>query len=297
MAYIIDSVYLSHLTEHSILKDHFSPLEIKDLSAVLSLRHFRQDDILIKEGSHADSAMILLEGMVHVVINGQRVATMQAGGFLGESAFLDDGLCKATVIARTNGVAAELTKEQFERFIVQRPEVASKYKSFFNTFYHKNKNFNDLFFYKDTCRYVALVAHNDKKAELIAFVSQHRWFFDKYPLVATETTGTAIFQSTGITLSRKVLSGPLGGDQIIGAMVASDNISAVIFFRDALSAHAHHADIEALGRICDIYRVPFATNSGTADAVIMHLSNNKTDQAASQDDSRMKYKQQQTEVV
>ncbi len=54
-------------------------------------------------------------------------------------------------------------------------------------------------------------------------------------------------------------------------MVSTDNICGIIFFRDPLSAHPHHADIEALGRLCDVYQVPFATNPGTAEAILKYL--------------------------
>lgn len=115
--------------------------------------------------------------------------------------------------------------------------------------------------------------------------------------MATGTTGTAIFQNMGITISRKVSSGPLGGDQVIGSMVASDNILAVFFFRDPLSPHAHHADVEALGRVCDVYRIPFATNVGTAKVVLIYIDQNARENSAVQDESLDKYKQHQAAVV
>jgi len=292
-----DDGLLKLLKRESVLKDSFSETEIEELARGMSLRRFCKDETLSREGEPADSAMILLEGLAHVVVKEQRVATLQAGDFFGESAFSEDASRKATVIARTDGVAAELTTEQFETLVTEQPRLAWKYQRFFDTLRQKNADLNERFFYKDTSRYVALLAHNDKKAELIEFVKRHRWFFEKYPLVATGTTGTAIFQSTGITLSRKVSSGPLGGDQVIGAMVASDNILAVLFFRDPLSPHAHHADVEALGRVCDVYHIHFATNSATAEAVLMHIATGAQEAEESPDESLAKYKLRQTEVV
>ena len=75
--------------------------------------------------------------------------------------------------------------------------------------------------------------------------------------------------------SKKVKSGPLGGDQAIGHMISTGNIRGIIFFRDPLSAHPHHADIEALGRLCDVYQIPLATNPATGIAVLEYLSENR----------------------
>jgi len=297
MAEAFDIKYLKLLQEHSILKDSFNELEIEELARSMSLRRFYTDEMLNREGEPADSTLILLEGMAHVVVKEQRVATLQDGDLFGESAFSEDASRKANVIARTDGVAAELTTEQFETLMTRQPHLAWKYQRFLDTLRRKHADFNERFFQRDTSRYVALLAHNDKKSELIEFVKRHRWFFDKYPLVATGTTGTAIFQSTGITLSRKVSSGPLGGDQVIGSMVASDNLLAVIFFRDPLSPHAHHADVEALGRVCDVYRVPFATNVVTAEAVLIHIDNNARKEMGILDESLAKYRQHQAEVI
>lgn len=294
---LLERPHLTLLEQRSILKDRFSQSEIDALGRSMSLRRFRTDETLSREREPANSAMIILEGIAHVVVKEQRVATLAVGDFFGESAFSEDATRTANVIARTDGVAAELTIEQFEGLLIRQPILARKYQRFFDAQRREHADFNDRFFYKDTCRYVALLAHNDKKAELIELVKAHRWFFETYPLVATGTTGTAIFQSTGITLSRKVSSGPLGGDQVIGSMVASANILAVIFLRDPLSPHAHHADVEALGRVCDVHRVPFATNGATAEAVLVQIHNGASETTDTPDESLAKYTQHQSEVI
>lgn len=117
-------------------------------------------------------------------------------------------------------------------------------------------------------RHLALIAHNEMKPALIDFVATHRDLLTGVPLVATGTTGALLQQETGLSLAKAVKSGPLGGDQAIGALIADAQVGAVIFFRDPLSPHPHHADIEALGRLCDVYDVPFATNPSTALAVL-----------------------------
>lgn len=110
------------------------------------------------------------------------------------------------------------------------------------------------------------------KKALMDLVKQHHDVIQQFPLVATGTTGALLHHETGLRLSRKAKSGPLGGDQTIGEMISTNNIVGIITFRDPLSAHPHEADIQALGRLCDVYQTPFATNPSTALAVLNYLS-------------------------
>ena len=98
-------------------------------------------------------------------------------------------------------------------------------------------------------------------------------------------------------LSRKVASGPLGGDQAVGKMISTNNIRAVIFFRDPLSSHPHHADIEALGRLCDVYQIPFATNPSTAYAVLEYINRHEDTNSYIRNRVLEKYNSGQTKVL
>lgn len=117
---------------------------------------------------------------------------------------------------------------------------------------------------------IALIAHDKKKEDMVAFVSAHRHVLSQFELVATGTTGKRISEETGLEVTR-VQSGPYGGDQQIGAMVASGKIAAVIFLRDPLTAQPHEPDITALLRVCDVHNVPLATNLATADLILAAL--------------------------
>ncbi len=117
---------------------------------------------------------------------------------------------------------------------------------------------------------VGLIAHDRKKDELIEFVSEHKDLLEKCELIATGTTGQMIGWSTGLIVKR-CLSGPLGGDQQIGAMVAEGKIDMIIFLRDPLTAQPHEPDITALLRICDVHNLPVATNLRTAEIFIENL--------------------------
>lgn len=115
---------------------------------------------------------------------------------------------------------------------------------------------------KKNVKTIALVAHDGKKAELIAFVKDHLEFFRKFHLVATGTTGTHVSR-TGLKVKR-LLSGPVGGDAQIASLVATGKCHAVIFMRDPLGMHPHEPDIHTLLRICEVHDVPLATNLSTA---------------------------------
>ncbi|MCS7072433.1 MAG: methylglyoxal synthase, partial [Anaerolinea sp.] len=114
---------------------------------------------------------------------------------------------------------------------------------------------------------VALIAHDGKKDEMIAFAHEHRDVLERYDLIATGTTGKLLQDKVGLAVTR-LLSGPLGGDAQIAAQVAEGKIEAVFFFIDPLNKHPHDPDINALLRICNVHNVPFATNPATAAFII-----------------------------
>lgn len=118
---------------------------------------------------------------------------------------------------------------------------------------------------------IALIAHDEKKQELIDFVAAHLDFFRGQTLVATGNTGKLLEQQLGLKVER-VARGPYGGDLVIGGRVTEGHIRAVLFFRDPLTAQPHEPDVSALMRVCDVHRIPLATNSSTAEAVVARLA-------------------------
>lgn len=121
-------------------------------------------------------------------------------------------------------------------------------------------------------RYIALVAHDNKKADLVDFVLKNRAFFDAHHLIATRTTGQRLAAEIGINVARTTLSGPMGGDQEIGGLVSNGLIEAVFFFRDPAWSAPHLSDVNALVRICEVHNVPIATNVSTAETMIVGLA-------------------------
>ncbi len=123
----------------------------------------------------------------------------------------------------------------------------------------------------DNTKTLALVAHDGKKADMVAFALSNKEVLQKYELVATKTTGQLLIEKCGLEV-RQMLSGPLGGDAQIAAQVAEGKIEAVFFFVDPLTANPHDPDIQGLLRICNVHNVPLATNAGTAKYIISTLA-------------------------
>ena len=114
---------------------------------------------------------------------------------------------------------------------------------------------------------LALIAHDGKKADMVAFVMDHRERLGEFDLIATQTTGRLINDKTGLD-ARCLLSGPYGGDAQIAALVAEGRVQAVFFFLDPLGKHPHDPDIQGLLRICNVHNVPLATNIASAVLLI-----------------------------
>jgi len=117
---------------------------------------------------------------------------------------------------------------------------------------------------------IALIAHDKKKNDMIQFTTAYKYVLEDHELFATGTTGKKIMEATGLSVHR-FQSGPLGGDQEIGALIAQNRMDMIIFFRDPLTAQPHEPDVSALMRLCDVYAVPLATNMGTAEILIRGL--------------------------
>ncbi len=117
---------------------------------------------------------------------------------------------------------------------------------------------------------IALIAHDKKKDKMILFAKAHEDYLKQHQLYATGTTGARIMAHTELKVNLKK-SGPLGGDQEIGSMIANGKLDLVIFFRDPLTAQPHEPDVSALLRLCDVYNIPLATNESGADLFMKHL--------------------------
>jgi methylglyoxal synthase len=115
---------------------------------------------------------------------------------------------------------------------------------------------------------LALIAHDEKKADMVAFAGKHADFLKGCDIVATGTTGGRIVEACpGLQITR-MKSGPLGGDQQIGALIAEGKIDALIFFVDPLTPLPHDVDVKALTRLAVVYDIPMALNRATAEMIL-----------------------------
>ena len=119
---------------------------------------------------------------------------------------------------------------------------------------------------------IALIAHDKKKNEIIELAKEYKDVLAPHELYATGTTGTLIMGETGLSIHR-MKSGPLGGDQQIGAMLANGELDLIIFLRDPLTAQPHEPDVSALLRLGDVQKIPLATNMGSAVIMLEALKN------------------------
>ena len=114
---------------------------------------------------------------------------------------------------------------------------------------------------------IALVAHDERKEDLIDWVNEHKDNLTQHELFATGTTGKLISDRCKLAIHR-LKSGPLGGDQQLGAMIAGEKLDMLIFFWDPMAAQPHDVDVKALLRMAVLYNVPSACNKATADHMV-----------------------------
>ena len=119
---------------------------------------------------------------------------------------------------------------------------------------------------------IALIAHDKKKQKMITLCEKYKDVLAKHTLYATGTTGLMVMGATGLEISQ-MKSGPLGGDQQIGSMVADGKLDMIIFLRDPLTAQPHEPDVTALLRLSDVMSIPLATNVASATIMLDYLTN------------------------
>ena len=279
------------------LKHSFSNDEIQSLAEHLSIEVIQPETILMHKGEPSDSMVFVLKGLVQILDGERQLAIEKTGAIIGESLFSEEATRIADVQTIEPTTVGRLSIHDFENFLDQNQPLALKYREYFRAIRRARAEQITAENYTDKRKYLALIAHNNMKKSLMEFCSMHTNKLEKFPLIATGTTGSMLYKKTGLCLSQKVASGPLGGDQAVGTLISTQNICGVIFFRDPLSAHPHHADIEALGRLCDVYQIPFATNPQSGEAILDYLLSGKSEHELIPNHVLQAYVQGQKKVV
>ncbi|CAD7029778.1 methylglyoxal synthase [Pseudorhizobium endolithicum] len=115
---------------------------------------------------------------------------------------------------------------------------------------------------------IALIAHDQKKDDMADFARQHQKALSRFRIVATGTTGGKVQEACPDLQVTRLRSGPLGGDQQIGAMIATGDVDMLLFFIDPLTSMPHDVDVKALTRLATVYDIPMALNRATAEKLI-----------------------------
>jgi methylglyoxal synthase len=230
-------------------------------SVAQSATSYPDNHLLIQAGQSGDGLWLLEKGAVRIESLAGETILLQAPNVLGEVSFLSGGATTANVRAQGPVTVVRLSSAAIATRLIDALQVRAFYEALSRLAITRLAG-------AFHTHYVALVAHDARKESLVQLVREHHDLFATRHLVATSTTGARIADELGIEVVRRVRSGPHGGDQEIGAMVARGLVDAVFFFRDPLWAQPHGDDVNALVRVCELMNVPLATNRATADALI-----------------------------
>ncbi|HET97316.1 MAG TPA: methylglyoxal synthase [Desulfurivibrio alkaliphilus] len=219
---------------------------------------------LIRRGEPSDRIIVLVRGTVEVILRKERIL-LTGPTWLGEIGFLGDLPAGADVRTVDEVLVYIVKREEIRRWGRERPESFSAFYTSLSQVAIRRLSGE---FHSGYC---AVIAHDARKKELLQLIGNNEEFFRRCSLIATASTGLRIEQELNLPVARRALSGPHGGDQEIGALVSRGLVEAVFFYRDPLWAPPHHADVNALIRICELTNVPLATNEATAQLLINGL--------------------------
>ena len=201
------------------LKHSFSANEIESLAEHMTIEVIHKETTLMRKGEPSDSMVFIIDGLLQVLDGERQIAIEKTGAIVGESLFSDEATRVADVQAIEETTVGRFSLHDFHEFLDKDQALALKYREYFRAIRRIRDEQLAAENYSDKRKYLALIAHNNMKGSLMEFCSMHADKLEKFPLIATGTTGSMLYAKTGLILSKKVASGPLGGDQAVGTLI------------------------------------------------------------------------------
>jgi len=212
---------------------------------------------------------ILIEGSVDIIDNKKVLTTFHPGDLVGEMALIRSEPRNADVMAVSDGEIAILTFDEIESLKRSHANVAVKLLRVLTESVVRILAAREQ---KDTTEYIALIADRAEKSELVDFVTKNKLFFSDRAIASAIELKEDLHQRAGIAPQKIIDSHRLvGSAQALGSLIVSGNVQAIIYLRDSLETTANQLDFDSLSRLCDLNRVPFATNLATAEALLYYL--------------------------
>ncbi|NEP60052.1 MAG: methylglyoxal synthase [Symploca sp. SIO2G7] len=263
-----------HITNNLLLEldlfRSFYTEEVQIISEYFSCHKFFAGQVMMRKGEVGTYLGIIISGEVQIIDNEQVIVTLTQGDLLGEIALIQSSPRTVDVVAASQGEIAIITFDDIEKLNGKQCNVGIKLISVL-TQSAVQRRLQDK--HRDTKEYIALLACEQKTAELVDFVLEHQDFFSIHAIAATAATGKILEQQTDVTVSKTIQAKQLmAGDQGIGSLILSGNIQAIIYLREPLAPRTDQPELEALSRLSDLHPVPLATNIATAQAIVHYLA-------------------------
>ena len=189
------------LQQEGNLKHCFSHDEIESLAAHLSIETVQAETVLMKKGEPSCSMVFILDGLVQVIDGDRQLAIEKPGSIVGESLFSDEATRTADTRTIEQTTVGRFSVHDFEDLLNKNQPLALKFREYFRAITRAREQQKAAENFTDTRKYLALIAHNNMKQSLMEFCGMHSRKLEKFPLIATGTTGSMLHKKTGLVLS------------------------------------------------------------------------------------------------
>ena len=227
---------------------------------------FSPDSVLIEIGATSSPLFLVEKGSLEIISKEGSRLMLDAPTIVGEQSLLTGKKTNSKVVVKKEVYARAIEAKQFWEIIKSSILGPSLIQALVKL---NSERLKGKFHPKP---YIALIAHDGRKDDLVSTSKEFLPYLKEQPLLSTQHTGEKMEKELALSISRVVHSGPKGGDQEVGTLVVEGLVNAVFFFPDPLTSQPHFMDVGALQRVCDVCHVPIATNKGSAFHLFNSLS-------------------------